>query len=58
MSVLLADLQTKGLLNQTLAVLGTVLGHTPPINDNDGRGHRRQLNLTRRTVAQHHPAEH
>ena len=58
MSALLADLEPRGLLMQTLVVLGIELGRTPRINENDGRGHRRQLNLTRRTVAQHHPAEH
>ena len=32
-----ADLQAKGLLDQTLGVLGTEFGRTPRINDNDGR---------------------
>ncbi len=36
MSALLMDLQTKGLLNQTLVVLGTEFGRTPRINDDDG----------------------
>ena len=35
MSVLLADLQAKGLLDLTLVVLGTEFGRTR-INDNDG----------------------
>ena len=35
----LADLQPKGLLDQTLVVLGTEFGRTPRINDNDGREH-------------------
>ena len=37
MSALLADLHAKGLLAQTLVVLGTEFGRTPRINDNDGR---------------------
>ncbi len=36
MSALLADLQAKGLLHQTLVVLGSEFGRTPRINDNDG----------------------
>ena len=39
MSALLADLQAKGLLDQTLVVLGTEFGRTPRINDADGRDH-------------------
>ncbi len=39
MSALLADLQAKGLLDQTLVVLGTEFGPKPWINDNDGRDH-------------------
>ncbi len=34
-----ADLQAKGLLAQTLVVLGTEFGRTSRINDNDGRDH-------------------
>ena len=37
MSALLGDLPAKGLLEQTLEVLGTEFGRTPRINDNDGR---------------------
>ena len=33
------DLHAKGLLGQTLVVLGTEFGRTPWINDNDGRDH-------------------
>ncbi len=43
MSALPADLQTKGLLDQTLVVLGTEFGRTPRINDNDGRDHDKEL---------------
>ena len=39
MSAVLADLQTKGLPAQTQVVLATEFGHTPRINDNDGRDH-------------------
>ncbi len=39
MSALLADLQAKGLLDQTLVVLGTEFGCTPKINGNNGRDH-------------------
>ena len=39
MSALLADLQSKGLPAQTQVVLATEFGHTPRINDNDGRDH-------------------
>ena len=39
MSALLADLQVKGLIDQTLVVLGTEFGHTPRINANDWRDH-------------------
>ncbi len=39
MSTLLADLQAKRLLGQTLVVLGTEFGRTPRINGNDGRDH-------------------
>ncbi len=37
MSAVLADLHTKGLLDQTVVVLATEFGRTPRINDNDGR---------------------
>ena len=37
MSALLADLEAKGLLNQTGVVLGTELDRALRINDNDGR---------------------
>ena len=39
MSALLAELQVKGLLDQTLVVLGTEFGRTPKINGNNGRDH-------------------
>lgn len=39
MPALLADLQSKGLLDQTLVVLDTEFGHGPRTNDNDGREH-------------------
>ena len=39
MSAPLADIQTKGLLDKTLVVLGTEFGRTPRINDNDGWDH-------------------
>ena len=32
----MGELQAKGLLNQTLVVLGTEFGRTPKINDDDG----------------------
>ena len=41
MRALLAGLQAKELLDQTLVVLGTEFGRTPGINDNDGRGRQR-----------------
>ena len=37
MSAPLADLQAKGLLDQTLVVLGAEFGRTPRINDDDGK---------------------
>ena len=39
MSALLAELHVKGLLDQTLVVLGIEIGRTPRIIDNDGRDH-------------------
>ena len=39
MIALLADLQAKGLLGQTLLVVGTEFGRTSRINDNDGWEH-------------------
>ncbi len=39
MSTLLADLQSRGLLENTLVVLATEFGRTPEINANDGRDH-------------------
>ena len=39
MSALLADLQAKGLLDQTLMVRGIEFGLTPHINDSDDRDH-------------------
>ena len=43
MSALLADLHAKGLLDQTLGVLGAEFGRTTRINDNDGRNHSAKL---------------
>ena len=42
MSAVLGDLQAKGLLGETLVVLGTESGRTPRINDNEGRDHHRE----------------
>lgn len=39
LSTLLADLQSRGLLEQTLVVLATEFGRTPLINENAGRDH-------------------
>jgi Protein of unknown function (DUF1501) len=39
MSTLLADLESRGMLNDTLVVLATEFGRTPDINVNDGRDH-------------------
>lgn len=39
MSTLLADLESRGMLNDTLVVLATEFGRTPDINANDGRDH-------------------
>ena len=36
---MLADLQAKWRLEQTLVVLGTEFGRTPKINDDDGPNH-------------------
>lgn len=38
-SALLADLEERGLLDQTLVVLATEFGRTPRINQNEGRDH-------------------
>lgn len=38
-SALILDLQSKGLLESTLIVLGSEFGRTPDINENDGRDH-------------------
>ena len=43
MAAVLADLHTKGLLDQTLVVLGTEFGRTPRINDHDGREHDNEV---------------
>ena len=37
-----ADLQAKGLLDQTLVVVGTEFGRTPRIDGNDGWGFRNE----------------
>lgn len=39
MSTLLGDLESRGLLNETLVVLATEFGRTPEVNQNDGRDH-------------------
>jgi len=39
LSTLLQDLETRGMLNETLVVLATEFGRTPEINVNDGRDH-------------------
>jgi len=39
MSTLLADLERRGLLEDTLVVLATEFGRTPEINTNEGRDH-------------------
>ena len=38
-SALLADLERRGLLEQTLVVIATEFGRTPKINQNEGRDH-------------------
>jgi Protein of unknown function (DUF1501) len=38
-AALLEDLQSKGLLESTMVVLGSEFGRTPNINENDGRDH-------------------
>ena len=42
MTPVLADLPAKGLLDQTLVVLGTEFSRAPRINDNDGREHHNE----------------
>lgn len=39
MSSLLSDLESRGMLQETLVVLATEFGRTPEINANDGRDH-------------------
>jgi len=39
LSALLADLDARGLLRETLVVLATEFGRTPDIDDDDGRNH-------------------
>ncbi len=39
MSALLADLESRGLLRETMVVVATEFGRTPKINQNDGRDH-------------------
>lgn len=39
LSTLLQDLESRGMLNETLVVLATEFGRTPEINQNDGRDH-------------------
>ena len=39
LSTLLDDLESKGLLDETLVVVATEFGRTPEINSNDGRDH-------------------
>lgn len=42
LSTLLADLERKGMLDDTLVVLATEFGRTPEINANEGRDHHPQ----------------
>ncbi len=42
LSTLLQDLESRGLLQETLVVLATEFGRTPEINVNDGRDHHPQ----------------
>lgn len=39
LGTLLADLERRGMLEETMVVLATEFGRTPKINDNDGRDH-------------------
>ncbi len=39
LGTLLADLDRRGMLEETIVVLATEFGRTPKINDNDGRDH-------------------
>ncbi len=39
LSALLADLESRGMLNDTMVVLATEFGRTPEINTNEGRDH-------------------
>ena len=39
LSALIGDLESRGLLDETLIVLATEFGRTPRINQNDGRDH-------------------
>jgi uncharacterized protein (DUF1501 family) len=39
LSTLLQDLESRGMLQETLVVLATEFGRTPEINANDGRDH-------------------
>ncbi|MEM9158003.1 MAG: DUF1501 domain-containing protein [Verrucomicrobiota bacterium] len=39
MSMLLRDLEKRGMLEETMVVLATEFGRTPEINENDGRDH-------------------
>ena len=46
MSVLLEDLQERGLLRNTLVVTFSEMGRTPNINDNNGRDHFPRMSVT------------
>jgi hypothetical protein len=46
MSVLLDDLQERGLLNDTLVVTFSEMGRTPGINNNNGRDHFPRMSVT------------
>lgn len=46
MSVLLEDLQERGLLRNTLVVTFSEMGRTPSINDNNGRDHFPRMSVT------------
>ena len=39
LGTLLADLENRGMLEETMVVLATEFGRTPKINDNEGRDH-------------------
>ena len=54
MSALVADLQAKGLPDQTLVVLGTGFGRTPRINDAERRDHHNKVRYFLSARSRHH----